>query len=104
MKLEWGLLVLVIAGQPVFAAQQPKRIRLHERRPIANLQTVRAIALAGAVREIDVGLIGDRAAMAAAFIGLQRHEILRAASCDHRSRDMAAARAAVAPKKPTRIS
>src|SRR5262249_33225221 len=46
----------------------------------ARLQAVGAVALAGSLREIDVGFVGDIPAVAAAFISLECHALLR--SCE----------------------
>src|SRR5580700_4102010 len=63
----------LVVGQSVLASDHPKRLRLDDRAPIPALAADRAVALAGAGGEIDVGLVADRAAMAAAPIGLDAH-------------------------------
>src|SRR5688572_1844075 len=49
--------------------QQPELRRLDDRAPVAPLGADRAIAAAGAGAEVDVGLVADLSAVAAAAIG-----------------------------------
>src|ERR1700733_12094573 len=53
------------------AGSEPKGLGLDHDAPLAGLAAHRAIAFAGAFFEIDIGLVTDGAAMAAAVIGLQ---------------------------------
>src|SRR5688572_21914192 len=55
-----------ILGQRVLAGQQPECLRLDEGIPVAGLGANGAVALARALREIDVGFESHRAAVAAA--------------------------------------
>src|SRR5581483_6430005 len=61
----------LIIADIVDSGNQPKRVRLDEDAPVARLGADRAVALAGALGKVDIGLVAHRAAMAAAVIGLQ---------------------------------
>jgi hypothetical protein len=66
-------LVEPVVGQFVLAGEQAEGVGLDQHRPVADLGAEAAVALAGAGGEIDVGLEADRAAVAAAVVGLQGH-------------------------------
>jgi hypothetical protein len=59
----------LIVGQFVFAREQAKRLQLDDGAPIASLGTDRAVALARAGAQVEVGLVADFAAMAASLVG-----------------------------------
>src|SRR5258708_34279383 len=59
----------LIVGQLALAREQAKRLRLDDGAPVAPLGTDRAVALARAGAEVEVGLVADFAAMAASLVG-----------------------------------
>src|SRR5262249_17241848 len=71
--LQRCLRMLAIADRLVVPDQDTERARGYECLPGARLRAEGAIALGGASSEIDIGLVGDAAAMAAALVGLGRH-------------------------------
>src|SRR5262245_58970651 len=62
----------VLAGG-VVPGQQPERVGLDADRPVAHLPAVAAVALAGALREIEIRLEANRATVTASSIGLDHH-------------------------------
>jgi hypothetical protein len=58
-----------VAGH-LLARQQAERVRFHRDAPPAQLPAIGAVALAGALGEVDVGLVADFLAVAAAVIRL----------------------------------
>src|SRR5689334_16946149 len=60
-----------IVAERVRAGQQPECVGLDDGAPVARLRADAAIALAGALREIDVGFEAHRAAVATALVGFQ---------------------------------
>lgn len=63
--------VELVVGELALARDETERLGPDARAPEALLRADRAIALAGAGGEVDVRLEADRAAMAAAVIGLE---------------------------------
>src|SRR5258707_3661480 len=59
----------LIVGQLAFAREQSKRLRLDDGAPVAPLGADRAVALARAGVQVEVGLVADFAAMAASLVG-----------------------------------
>src|SRR5882672_8102654 len=59
----------LIVGQRAFAREQAKRLRLDDGAPVAPLGADRAVALARAGAQVEVGLVADFAAMAASLVG-----------------------------------
>jgi hypothetical protein len=60
----------LIVGQGVLALEKPERFGLDEDVPVARLGAHGAIALVGALCEVDVGFELHRAAMATAVVRL----------------------------------
>src|SRR5262245_46234711 len=63
----------LVVGERVLAGQQAESLGLGDHAPIAGLGADRAVALAGARAEVDVGLVADFSAVAAAMVGLDAH-------------------------------
>src|SRR4030095_8689010 len=57
-----------VITERLLAGQQAKLMRLDHRAPVARLGANRAIALARALREVDVGFEADGAAVTAAVV------------------------------------
>src|SRR5689334_20433562 len=81
----------LIVGEMILALQQPQGRCLDQRLPEALLGADRAVALAGALGEVEIAFEPHRAAMAAAVIGL-RHAgafSLKVCSCASSARPKA---------------
>src|SRR5690349_18624568 len=67
-----------VFAERALARQEPESIGLDDGIPVARLRADRAVALVGALREIDVGFEFDGAAVAAAPVGFQHDTFLKA--------------------------
>src|SRR5688572_2891280 len=81
-----GVAAELVVRQRLLALLEPERRRHHDRLPEAILAAGRAVALAGALGEVDLAGEADRAAMAAAMIGLLHGQRCPARNCARRSR------------------